>query len=112
MRTDAQKLLVAAFAGNLVEVRRLVNNGVDVNTKGVSGETPLSLAVWRGYLKVVEFLAGKGADMETRDTNGQTPVEMAAINGNLKVIEFVKEVIVQRQIVAAVGNLTKSAAKR
>ena len=58
----ADKLEVAALAGEVDVVRTLLDLGADVNGRGPSGLTPLQAARLRGQAEVVAFLTTRGAD--------------------------------------------------
>jgi ankyrin repeat protein len=65
-RTDA--LSEAARKGDAAAVKKLLDEGVDVNTKFRYGTTALSFACDRGNLDVVKLLLDRGADVNVRDT--------------------------------------------
>jgi CubicO group peptidase (beta-lactamase class C family) len=66
MGTEAQavKLGAAARTGEMDTARRLLEAGVDVNSRGFAGMTAVQVARLRGELEMVEFLAGRGADVD------------------------------------------------
>ena len=71
-------MLIAARAGNLAEVRRLIESGVPVNSTGEWGSTALALAARAGATDVVEYLLGKGADPNAQEGFfGMTVLDMA-----------------------------------
>lgn len=75
---DTRDLLIAARAGNLAEVRRLIESGVPVNSTGEWGSTALALAARAGATDVVEYLLGKGADPNAQEGFfGMTVLDMA-----------------------------------
>ncbi len=49
-------LLTAVLTGEQSNVKRLIDDGKDVNVKDYYGQTPLSMAVKRGYKGIVEVL--------------------------------------------------------
>ena len=55
-------LMRAADAGRIDEVRRLLQNGADVNEKIDGGLNALMLAARRGHIEVVKVLLQAGAD--------------------------------------------------
>jgi len=59
---QARKLIAAAAGGNLDEVRRLLDFGVNVDHRGPAGITAVQAAKVRGQTEMVAFLVGKGAD--------------------------------------------------
>src|SRR6185295_16170399 len=65
-RTEA--LADAARKGDAAAVKKLLDEGVDVNTKFRYGTTALSFACDRGHLDVVRLLLDRGADVNIRDT--------------------------------------------
>lgn len=69
--TDADKaeaLSAAARKGDADAVKRLLDAGVDVNTKFRYDRTALSFAADRGNVEVVALLLERGADINARDT--------------------------------------------
>lgn len=65
---QAEALADAARKGDAAAVRKLIDEGVDVNTKFRYGTTALSFACDRGHLEVVKLLLDRGADPNVRDT--------------------------------------------
>ncbi len=49
------KLLEAAESGDLEELQRILNEGVDVNCKGKDGLTPLMKATLKGHIDVANY---------------------------------------------------------
>jgi len=68
----------AARAGNLNRVRALLNQGVPVNARSLTGWTPLHMAAYHGRLNVVEELIRRGARVNPRTLAGVTPLMLAA----------------------------------
>jgi Ankyrin repeats (3 copies) len=63
-----EALADAARKGDAAAVKKLLDEGVDVNTKFRYGTTALSFACDRGHLDVVKLLLDRGADVNVRDT--------------------------------------------
>ena len=53
----------AALDGDIDEVQRQLDAGVDPNLKSSKGATPLFYAVYGGHLEIVELLITRGADV-------------------------------------------------
>jgi hypothetical protein len=64
----AEALAEAARKGDAAAVKKLLDEGVDVNAKFRYGATALSYACDRGHLDVAKLLVDRGADVNTRDT--------------------------------------------
>ena len=78
----------AAKAGNIEVVKEHLAAGVDVNTKGVGGMTPLHRAAREGHKETVEFLITNSADVNAKDKMGRVPLHRAARQGHKEVAEI------------------------
>jgi hypothetical protein len=77
--TKAEQLQDAARKGDATAVKRLLDEGVDVNTKFRYNATALFFACDAGNIDVVKVLLDRGADMNIKDTfYGFTPLMLAA----------------------------------
>ena len=75
----ADALSAATRKGDLAAVRKLLDEGVDVNTKFRYNATALSYAADRGFADIVKLLIERGADVNIRDTfYNATPLTWAA----------------------------------
>ena len=76
--TKAEQLQDAARKGDAAAVTKLLDDGVDVNTKFRYNATALFYACDHGHLDVVKVLLDKGADLTIKDTfYGFTPLMLA-----------------------------------
>ncbi len=76
--TKAEQFQDAARKGDAVAVKKLLDEGVDVNTKFRYNATALFYACDHGHLEVVKVLLDRGADMSIKDTfYGFTPLALA-----------------------------------
>jgi ankyrin repeat protein len=74
----ADELSAAARKGDAVTVKRLLDEGIDVNTRFRYGVTALFYACDHGHVDVVKTLLDRGADPNVKDTfYGMTPLMMA-----------------------------------
>ena len=77
------KLLFEAISvDNTFEILKLLNQGIDPNTRNAQGYTLLHLTASRGQARVLSALLELGADVDPRDATGHTPLHLAAINQN------------------------------
>uniref|UniRef100_A0A5B7AN83 Uncharacterized protein n=1 Tax=Davidia involucrata TaxID=16924 RepID=A0A5B7AN83_DAVIN len=90
-------LHIGARKGDIKEVKRLLDEGMDVNTAAWGlkshGVTPLHLAAKGGHLKVMDELLERGAniDARTKGACGWTPLHNAAKERNKKAIKYLVE---------------------
>lgn len=88
---DGQTPLVwAARNGYLPVVRRLFDEGANMDSNSEDSLTPLSWSSANGHEMVVKFLLDKGADKEY-SSGGQTPLLWATDNGHTAVVEDLLE---------------------
>src|SRR5258705_13671604 len=64
----ADALAAAARKGDAAIVKKLLDDGVDVNTRYRYGATVLAYACDRGHVDVVKLLIDRGADVHVKDT--------------------------------------------
>jgi len=64
----ADALSEAARKGDAAAVKKLLDEGVDVDTKFRYNRTALSFAADRGHVDVVKLLLERGADINAKDT--------------------------------------------
>lgn len=86
-RTLDRALHDAARLGTVEDVRRLLREGADVNTRnpaGISGSTPLHEAAGRGDLEMVKLLIENRAKVDIADDLGFTALFRA---GTAEVVE-------------------------
>ena len=77
--TKAEQLQEAARKGDAATVKKLLDEGVDVNTKFRYNATALFYACDHGHVDVVKVLLDHGAEMDVKDTfYGFTPLMLAA----------------------------------
>ncbi len=67
---------------SLPDIRKLLNNGANINISGNNGLTALHHAVIKNDLIATVMLLNKGANTNAIDNNGMTPLHYAAKNGN------------------------------
>lgn len=68
----------AALNGQFVEIKKLLENGTDVNLKDQEGRTALMYAAFNGHTVIMEKLLEKGASVNLRDAYGRTALMLAS----------------------------------
>jgi len=81
----------AAFAGNLEEVRRLLEEGVAVDVPDLEGRTPLMWASFNGHTAVNALLLENGAAINAREVNGRTALMYASSGPFAETVELLLE---------------------
>ncbi|XP_065587075.1 ankyrin repeat domain-containing protein 6 isoform X4 [Cyrtonyx montezumae] len=81
----SERLLIAAYKGQVDNVVQLINKGAKVAVTK-HGRTPLHLAAHKGHLHVVQILLKAGCDLDIQDDGDQTALHRAAVVGNTDVI--------------------------
>ncbi|MBN1578688.1 MAG: ankyrin repeat domain-containing protein [Chitinispirillaceae bacterium] len=79
-------LIRASAKGDLALVKKLIDEGANVNNADASGRTALLEAAWGGYNDVVKFLIERGAKVNSADTSGFTPLMRAIEDGHGAVV--------------------------
>lgn len=85
--TSESLLHSAAWAGDIDEVKRLVESGADTNWRDSIGETALFGAAAWGHVEVVRYLLSVGARHDFQESAGFTVLHWAASHGNIETIK-------------------------
>ncbi|XP_077145843.1 ankyrin repeat domain-containing protein 6 isoform X1 [Ranitomeya variabilis] len=81
----SERLLVAAYKGQVDNVVQLINKGAKVAVTK-HGRTPLHLAANKGHVNVVQILLKAGCDLNVQDDGQQTALHRAAVVGNSDIL--------------------------
>ncbi|XP_063773053.1 ankyrin repeat domain-containing protein 6 isoform X2 [Pseudophryne corroboree] len=81
----SERLLVAAYKGQVDNVVQLINKGAKVAVTK-HGRTPLHLAANKGHLNVVQILLKAGCELNIQDDGHQTALHRAAVVGNSDIL--------------------------
>lgn len=84
---NSKKMINAAISGNSTEIKKMIEGGVDINTRDNTGATPLLRASLNGHLDVVDALIKAGADVNLQDSDGLTPIWSASENGYSDIVK-------------------------
>jgi uncharacterized protein len=79
-------LIRASAKGDLSQVKKLIDEGADVDTADASGRTALLEAAWGGYTDIVKYLIDKGATVNHADMSGFTPLMRAIEDGHNAIV--------------------------
>jgi ankyrin repeat protein len=78
-----EDLREAAYQGNLLKVKELLEKGVDFKKTGLFQDTALHNAAQQGHAAVCEELIKAGSDLEAPDKSLKTPLHWACENGHV-----------------------------
>ena len=84
-------LLRAINSGDIEQVKLLISQGADVNTKNNAGQTLLHIACRSGNKEVVEFLIDQGANINSKSNRDLTPLDLAQRAGHTEIVELLKK---------------------
>ena len=85
---DGTQLVAAAVSGRAFEVRDLLAEGADANTKNAGGRPVIVLAGFNGNLRTVRALLAAGADVNAVDANGTSALIAASALGHADVVDL------------------------
>ena len=80
----------ASFAGNVANVKLLIDRGADVNVRAATKfrNTPLQVALLTGEYDAAKVLIERGADVLVRQNKGFTPMHEAAFLGRVDILQL------------------------
>ena len=81
-------LMLAARAGHVAVVSRLLRAGASIAAVGSDGFQAIHLAAYSGHAGVVEVLLAEGADPNAKDNYRFTPLHNACLGGSLEVVRL------------------------
>jgi ankyrin repeat protein len=86
---EVSPICKAAATGDIEEVKRLINNGVDVNEKS-NGMLPIHYAAKFNRVEIIKVLITAGSDIYKPCDQGYTPLRMAEISNAKDAAQFLK----------------------
>lgn len=84
---DEARLLAAAAAGDVAEVRAALAAGASVEARDDRARTPLLLAALGDHVEVARVLVGAGADPNAMDHRHDTPWLVTGVTGSVAMLE-------------------------
>ena len=89
--TTAEQLLNAAKNDDPVSIKKLLAQGVDIETRDSNGRTALLLATHRNFVEVARVLIEAGADVNAMDSITDSPYLYAGAEGRLQILRLTLE---------------------
>jgi len=84
-------MLQYSYDGNIYEVRKLLNYGVNPNCETEYGMTPICFAAENGHKDIVYMLARSGAKVNHKSASHNAPLHLAASRGHAGVVKILLE---------------------
>lgn len=82
-----QSLHVAAANGDITTMRKLIENGANVNEENAKSAMPIAIASMCGHLEAVQLLLQHGANFNDRSYNGRTALHWAIAKYHADVVK-------------------------
>ncbi len=86
-----EKLHRAAYRDDVLEMRKLIQNGFDINAKDSKGWTPLHYAIFNTSFDAAKFLLKNNAEINFQDKKGLSPLSLAIKVNSLHLVELLLE---------------------
>jgi hyperpolarization activated cyclic nucleotide-gated potassium channel 4 len=110
-KDDALAAMIdAASEGDIDEIKRVLHQGLDVNTGDYDSRTMLHLSAAEGNVKVVKALLSEGADVNVTDRWGQMPLHDAIQANHTQVVELLASQGAELEFENAADKLCAAAA--
>jgi len=84
-------MLAAASSGNLKRIRKLIDDGADLNPVDKHGYVPVQLALYGDHVEAARMLVEAGADLGQRDPESFSPLTSAIIRGHTEIVRLMLE---------------------
>ena len=90
LNQHSTELLKAIASTDLLKVKELIRQGVDVNRVDMANDafTPLMLAIDMNFTDIVELLINAGADLYESTYVEDSPLGLAVTKGNLEIVKL------------------------
>ncbi|WP_306419835.1 ankyrin repeat domain-containing protein [Bacillus sp. J14TS2] len=85
---NQNQFILAAGKGDVEEVLRLLEKGVDIDGTDAQGRTAVVAATYGNHIEVVEVLIDKGADINIRDNQLNNVFLYAGASGYLDIVKL------------------------
>ena len=86
-----ESIHIACLYGDLPKIKRLLESGVNINSKDFSNKTPLMYAAEDGAVDTIDYLIRNGANINDIDVRGDSALIIALKNNNVKASKLLIE---------------------
>jgi ankyrin repeat protein len=111
---EAEQIHRAAQDGNLVEIMRLIREGLDINAFDILSRTPLHYAVEKEHYLVAKWLLENGAEVNANEEEriGETPLSLAVQGNYPEIVELLLKHGAKPDISGWMGLTARTRAKK
>ena len=88
---------------SLVDLKKLIQSGVSIETKSTWGRTPLHVAVIEEQYDKVRFLIKEGANVNTRDKFSRSILDTAVQLNNIRMVRLIVKYMNKEQISSTIA---------
>ena len=85
------EFLGVVWAGDYTEVKKLIEEGANVNDREENGTTALIYASKEGHTDIAKLLIDEGADVNAQEYHGWTALMFASIKGQIDIAKLLIE---------------------
>lgn len=83
-----EQLIEAVKDNNKSQILSLINQGANIDSADIYGDSALYWAAGQGLMDIAEFLLDLGANVNVKSFNNSTPLHAAAANGHKEIIKL------------------------
>ena len=88
---NVNNLIQESFNGDILKVKKILEEGDDINAKDIDGNTALQEAISNGHIDIVKLLLEKGADVNQPNNDGDTAIIHAIHFGDVEIVKLLLE---------------------
>ena len=99
-------LHAAAARGDIIEIRRLVRDGADLNGRDGNGRTPLHVSAFQGHGAAAKALIAAGADPHLLDNQRYDAVTIASVRDDVPTLQALLEAGASARLVTSIYDGT------
>ncbi|XEV04947.1 hypothetical protein FSHL1_010234 [Fusarium sambucinum] len=103
-RSPNDQLIACARHGNMTQMTRFLDEGVDINVLSTSGRSALSVAAEHGHQHLVNLILERGALLDLQDSNGETALWWASQCNHIGVVQRLLDLGAQVDLSDSDGN--------